>query len=64
MLHNNCEAECPNCGETYYFDFEDGINSEFERDDEIFGVCHNCDCDMTIGINYKPDGEFLYWEVE
>lgn len=59
MLHN-CMVECRNCGENYYFDINDEGN---DKDEEIFAVCSNCDCDLVIEIYYDKDEKITYWEV-
>jgi hypothetical protein len=46
------EVEC-SCGEVYLFTYENGLSSNVERDEYVFGECSNCGCNLTIEIIYK-----------
>jgi uncharacterized Zn finger protein (UPF0148 family) len=63
MIHNG-EDVCSNCGETVYFEFDDGKENEENREEEIFGVCNNCDNDYVISICYNLSGEVDYWTID
>jgi hypothetical protein len=63
MILHNAEDECPNCGETVYFEFDDGSENEEDRQEEVYGVCENCDTDYIINIYYDSFGNVQHWSI-